>query len=368
MNVGVPREIKPDEYRVALTPVGAEMLAAAGHEVFVEAGSGEGSGFRDRDYRRHGATIIPQAASLWERANLIVKVKEPQPEEIEHIRPGQIVFTYLHLAASRELTDKLLQTCATCIAYETVRDERGRLPLLEPMSEIAGKMAVQEAVKYLEKSTGGRGILIGGVPGTPRGHVTVLGAGTVGSMAARVAAGVGATVSLLDIDLYRLRHLAEVMPPNVEMLHSNPQSIREQLPRADVVIGAVLITGGRAPTLVRREDLKLMKTGAVIVDVAVDQGGCVETTRPTTHHDPIYLVDGIVHYGVANMPGAVSRTSTIALTQATLPYVLALANNPAEAIASDPGLAQGVNIKDGKVACPRVAEAFGLPYEKPRER
>jgi len=347
-----------------MTPVGVEMLTAAGHRVLIQQGAGEGSGIPDDHYSRHGAEIAATAAEVWDGAEMVVKVKEPQPAEIEKLREGQIqiLFTYLHLAASRKLTEGLLASGATCIAYETVEDAAGRLALLEPMSEIAGKMAVQEAAKYLERPMGGRGVLLGGVPGTSPGYVMVIGGGTVGSMAARVAAGFGASVVVLDIDLYRLRHLDEVMPPNVTLLHSNPQTIRKHLKIADAVIGAVLIAGARAPRLVTREDLKTMKPGSVIVDVAVDQGGCVETIRPTTHHDPVYTVEGIIHYGVANMPGAVSHSSTFALTNATLPYVLKLANKGLdEAIESDPGLALGVNIRDGKLLCRAVADAFRMP-------
>lgn len=360
MVVGVPREVKADEGRVAIAPVGVELLTDAGHRVLIQSGAGEGSGIPDADYAKHGAEIVPDMAAVWAGAQLIVKVKEPQAQEMALIRNDHVLFTYFHLAASRELTEALLRTGATCIAYETVEDSKGRLPLLEPMSEIAGKMAVQEAAKYLEKPAGGRGVLLGGVPGTAPGHVMILGGGTVGSMAARVAAGLGASVVVLDIDLYRLRYLAEVMPPNVVLLHSNPHTIRQQLSIADAVIGAVLIKGGRAPRLVRREDLKRMRPGAVIVDVAVDQGGCVETIRPTTHHDPVYTVDGIIHYGVTNMPGAVSRTSTFALTNATLPYVLKLANLGVDgALAADPGFARGLNIRAGQITCKAVADAFG---------
>jgi alanine dehydrogenase len=360
MIIGVPKEIKADEYRVGMTAVGVEMLTGAGHRVLIERGAGEGSGIADAHYERFGAQIVTSAADVWSEAEIIVKVKEPQPDEIEQIRPGQLVFTYFHLAASRELTEGLLGTGATCIAYETVEDREGRLPLLEPMSEVAGKMAVQECAKYLERPMGGRGVLLGGVPGTMPAHVMIIGGGTVGTMAAGVAAGFGASVVVLDIDLYRLRRLAEIMPPNVTLLHSNPHTIRKHLGIADAVIGAVLVAGARAPRLVSREDLKAMKPGSVIVDVSVDQGGCVETIRPTTHHDPTYVVEGILHYGVANMPGAVSHTSTFALTNATLPYVMKLANlGLDDALESDPGLALGVNIRDGEITCEAVAQAFG---------
>jgi len=362
MIVGVPAEVKEDESRVGITPVGVEMLTEAGHRVLIQKGAGEGSGVSDEVYGRNGADVVPDAAEVWAHAELVVKVKEPQPDEIARVRDGQIVFAYFHLAASRELTEGLMVSGATCVAYETVEDAAGRLPLLEPMSEVAGKMAVQEATKYLERPMGGRGILLGGVPGVAPAHVVVLGAGTVGSLAARVAAGFGASVVVLDVDLYRLRYLDEIMPPNVTLLHSNPHTIREQLDIADAVIGAVLIRGARAPKLVRREDLKRMKPGAVIIDVSVDQGGCVETIHPTTHHDPVYLVDGILHYGVTNMPGAVSRTSTFALTNATLPYVLQIADQGLDAaIEADPGLGLGLNVRGGKLLCEAVAEAFGMP-------
>jgi len=361
MIIGVPTEIKDDEYRVGMTPVGVELLTGAGHRVIVQRGAGAGSGITDRDYSKHGAEIVPGANQVWASAEMIVKVKEPQAVEIDQIINGQIVFTYFHLAASRELTERLLATGGTCVAYETVEDAAGRLPLLEPMSEIAGKISVQEAVKYLGKPMGGRGVLLGGVPGIAPGHVMIIGGGTVGSMAARTAAGLGASVVVMDIDLYRLRYLADVMPPNVSLLHSNPHTIRQHLAIADAVIGAVLIPGARAPRLVRREDLKTMKPGAVIIDVAVDQGGCVETIRPTTHHDPVYTVDEILHYGVANMPGAVSRSSTFALVNATLPYVMKLAAKGLDGAAkADPGLALGVNIRDGKLLCRAVAEAFDM--------
>ena len=365
MIVGVPTEVKADEYRVAIVPVGVELLVRAGHEVLVQEGAGEGSGLEDAVYTEHGAEIVSDAEEIWERAGLVVKVKEPQPPEARVLRPGQILFTFLHLAADRDLTEALLTTGSACVAYETIHDAEGRLPLLQPMSEIAGKMAAQEAAKYLEKPMSGRGLLLGGVPGVAPGHVLVLGAGTVGTCAARVAAGLGASVALLDVDLYRLRHLSEVMPANVSLLHSNPHTVREQLVLADAVIGAVLIPGARAPNLVTRPDLSLMKKGAVIVDVCIDQGGCVETIRPTTHHEPTYTVDGVVHYGVTNMPGAVGRTSTFALTNATLPYVLKLANDGIDgAMASDPGFASGLNIRDGKLTCRAVAEAFGMGWEQ----
>ncbi len=361
MIVGVPKEVKKDEYRIALTPVGAEMLTRAGHQVLVQQSAGEGSGISDDLYVNNGAEIVSDTDEVWRRSEMIVKVKEPQPEEIARSQQGQILFTYFHLAASRELTDALMASGSTCVAYETIYDSEGRLPLLTPMSEVAGKMAVQEAAKYLEKPMTGRGLLLGGVPGVSPGHVVIIGGGIVGTMAAQVAAALGATVVILDIDLYRLRYLSEIMPKNVVMLHSNPHTIRAQIAKADAVVGAVLIPGARAPQLICRDDLKTMKPGSVIVDVSVDQGGCVETIRPTTHTDPTYIVDGVVHYGVANMPGAVSRTSTFALTNATVPYVLAIANKGLDAVMeADPGFAEGVNIRDGKLLCKAVAEAFDL--------
>ena len=360
MIIGIPKEIKKDECRVALTPVGAELLTRGGHTVLVQRAAGEGSGIKDDLYTANGARIVDTVDEIWQRAELVVKVKEPLKEEYTKLRPGQLLFTYLHLAASRELTDGLVASGATCIAYETIRDKHGRLPLLTPMSEVAGKMAVQEAAKYLEKPMTGRGILLGGVPGVAPGHVVVLGGGVVGTMAATVAAALGASVAMLDVDLYRLRYLSEIMPRNVVMLHSNPHTIREQIAIADAVIGAVLIPGARAPRLVCRADLATMKPGSVIVDVSVDQGGCVETIKPTTHSDPTYIIDEVVHYGVANMPGAVSRTSTFALTNATLAYVVNLANKGVDTMmAADAGFAQGVSIREGKLLCPAVIAAFG---------
>lgn len=361
MIIGVPKEIKKDEYRIALTPVGVELLKRGGHDVLIQRGAAEGTGITDEEYVKEGAEICDTAQEIWSRSEMIVKVKEPLPEEVAQIQEGQVVFTYFHLAASRELTEGLIKTGSTCVAYETITDSQNRLPLLTPMSEVAGKMAVQEAAKYLEKPMTGRGLLLGGVPGVTHGNVLIIGAGVVGTMAARVAAALGANVALLDVDLYRLRYLDEVMPRNVTLLHSNPHTIRMHLTQADAVIGAVLIPGARAPQLVSKDDLASMKTGAVIVDVSVDQGGCIETIKPTTHSDPTYTIDGVVHYGVANMPGAVSRTSTFALTNATLPYVLQLANKGVDQAAADnPGLAKGVNIKKGKLLCEAVAEAFNM--------
>jgi len=363
MIIGVPKEIKTNENRVALVPAGAEALVQAGHRVLVERGAGEGSGFDDDAYARAGATIVNTAAEVWEGAEMIVKVKEPIEPEWPLMRRDQVIFTYFHFAASEQLTRAVMESGAVAIAYETVQLPTGELPLLTPMSEVAGRLAVQQGAKYLEKYFGGRGVLLGGVPGVAPATVVILGGGTVGSNAARMAAGLGARVVILDVSLNRLRYLSEVMPGNVMLLYSNRHNILTQLEQADLLIGAVLVPGAKAPKLVRREDLKRMKTGAVVVDVAVDQGGCIETIRPTTHEDPIYVVDGVIHYGVANMPGAVPYTSTLALTNATFPYALTLANKGwREACRGDRSLALGVNVVDGKVTYPGVAEAFGLPY------
>ena len=365
MIVGIPKETKRDEYRVALLPVGVEELVRAGHAVLVERGAGAGSGLTDEAYEACGAALVDTAVEVFARAEMIVKVKEPQAPELTLIRPGQTVFTYFHFAADRRLTEGFLATGATAVAYETLRDDRGRLPLLIPMSEVAGRMSIQEGAKYLEKPQMGRGILLGGVPGVAPAHVTVLGAGTVGANAAKVAAGFGASVGLLDTSLERLRYLDDVTPPNVDCLYSDRHTIREQISRADLVIGSVLIPGARAPHLIERDDLKLMKPGAVIIDVAIDQGGCVATSRPTTHASPTFVVDDILHYCVTNMPGAVGRTSTYALCNATLPYVLQLATHGVEAAAaSSPAILSAVNIYRGRLMCRAVADAFGLPCEK----
>jgi alanine dehydrogenase len=363
MIIGVPKEIKANENRVALVPGGAEALTHAGHTVLLEQGAGVGSGFDDAAYIDVGARIVPAAQQVWDDADMIMKVKEPIKSEWPHMRAGQVIFTYFHFAASQELTDAVIQSGAVAIAYETVQLPTGELPLLTPMSEVAGRMSVLEGAKYLEKFFGGRGILVGGVPGVEPATVVILGGGIVGSNAARMAAGVGARVVILDVSLNRLRYLADVMPANVIPLYSNRRNILEQIEKADIVIGAVLLPGAKAPNLIRREDLKRMMPGSVIVDVAVDQGGCVETIRPTTHEDPIYVVDGVIHYGVANMPGAVSRTSTLALTNATFPYALTLANKGwADACRQDRALALGVNVVGGRVTYPGVAEAFGLEF------
>jgi alanine dehydrogenase len=363
MIVGVPREVKSDEYRVAMLPVGVEELTQAGHTVLIEAGAGTGSGIADSQYQAVGATIVAEAGEIWSTADLVVKVKEPLAEEWPHLRPEQTLFTYFHFAADERLTTAILDSGITAVAYETLRDSRGGLPLLTPMSEVAGRMSIQEGAKYLERPQEGRGILLAGVPGVAPADVAILGGGVVGSNAAKVAAGLGATVRILDVNLDRLRYLDDIMPPNVTTLYSDRHTILESIERADLVIGAVLITGARAPRLVRREDLGRMKNGSVIVDVAIDQGGCVETARPTTHRNPTYLVDGVVHYCVANMPGAVGRTSTYALCNVTLPYVLQLARLGWRSLAAaDPGVAAGVNITGGRVTNLAVAQTFGLPY------
>ena len=363
MRIGVPREVKSDEYRVAMLPVGVEELTRAGHEVLIESGAGTGSGLSDEMYVSNGARLVSTAAEVWAAADLIVKVKEPQPAEWPHLRAGQLVFTYFHLAASEDLTKNLLATGITAIAYETLRGAKGDLPCLTPMSEVAGRMSIQEGAKYLERPQLGRGILLAGVPGVAPAHIAILGGGVVGKNAARIAAGFQADVVILDVSVDRLRYLEDIMPPNVNTVFSDRHNIREQLQLADLVIGAVLVEGARAPRLITREDLKLMKPGAVIIDVAVDQGGCVETTRPTTHSSPTYVVDGIVHYCVTNMPGAVGRTSTHALCNVTLPYVMRLANQGLQtATANDPGFANAINLHQGRVTNRPVAETFQLPY------
>jgi len=366
MKIGVPKEIKANENRVALVPAGAEALVAAGHTVVVESGAGEGSGFPNDVYKAAGAQIVPEAAAVWREADMIMKVKEPIAPEWPRMRRGQTIFTYFHFAADEKLTRAHLESGATCIAYETVELPSRELPLLTPMSEVAGRMAVQEGAKYLEKLYGGRGVLLGGVPGVAPAKVVILGGGIVGINAAKMAAGMGAKVVVLDISLERLRYLSDVMPANVQLIYSNRHNIVEQIATADLVVGAVLIPGAKAPKLVRREDLKLMRPGAVIVDVAVDQGGCIETIHPTTHENPTYVIDGIIHYGVANMPGGVPRTSTLALTNATLPYAVQLANKGwRQAVADNAALLKGVNVVEGRVTYPAVAEAFGMEYVSP---
>jgi alanine dehydrogenase len=368
MIVGVPKEIKTNENRIALVPGGAEALVQAGHTVYVEESAGEGSGFPDEAYIAAGAQMLDTAEEVWQQAEMIMKVKEPIAVEWPRMRQDQVIFTYFHFAASEPLTRAVMDSGCVAIAYETVQLPTGELPLLTPMSEVAGRMSVLEGAKYLEKFFGGRGVLLGGVPGVTPGKVVVLGGGIVGSNAARMAAGLGARVVILDVSLNRLRYLADVMPANVSTLYSNRYNVLEQIKDADLVVGAVLLPGAKAPNLVRREDLKTMSPGSVIVDVAVDQGGCVETIKATTHEDPIYVVDGVIHYGVANMPGAVSRTSTLALTNATFPYALTLANKGWKAACrEDRALALGLNVVDGEVVYPGVADAFGFDY-KPVEQ
>ena len=363
MLIGVPKEIKPSEKRVALTPGGVETLRHHGHDVIVETNAGIGSGFTNDDYIAAGAKIIDTAAEVFAQADMIMKVKEPIAPEYNLIRKGQTLFTYFHFAASRELTEAMVNSGATCIAYETVQKSDGSLPLLIPMSEVAGRMAPQEGAKYLEHPMGGRGVLLGGVPGTKPASVIVLGGGVVGTNAAKIAAGFGARVTMFDTNLYRLRYLDDVMPKNVITQMSTKANIREAVKTADLVIGGVLIAGAKAPHLVTRDMLKTMREGSVSVDVSVDQGGCVETCKPTTHADPTYVVDGVVHYGVANMPGAVPYTSTIALTNATLPYAVQLANHGwKDACKASKELELGLNVVDGKVVYEAVAEAFGMEY------
>jgi alanine dehydrogenase len=369
VRIGVPREIKAFEYRVSLRPAGAELLTQDGHEVWVERDAGRGSGFLDEEYARAGARIVDSADEVWAASELILKVKEPVPAEYPRLRRGQTVFTYFHFAASGELTRAVLDAGVVALAYETVELPEGGLPLLVPMSEVAGRMAIQEGAKYLEKYFGGRGVLLGGVPGTPRAEVLILGGGIVGINAAKIAAGMGAHVTILDVNLERLRYLDDVMPANVTTLLSDPAAIRDGIRISDLVVGAVLLPGAKAPHLVKRADLATMQEGSVIVDVAVDQGGCIETTRPTTHEDPTYVVDGVLHYCVANMPGAVPRTSTIALTNATFPYARRLARHGwREACRRDESLRRGLNVIEGDVTHPGVAEAFGLPHADPAGR
>lgn len=361
MIIGVPTEVKTDEYRVAILPVGVQELIERGHQIIVQAGAGLGSGLADHEYLRAGAQMVASGADVFSQADLIVKVKEPQPEEYSLIRPGQLLFTYFHFAASRQLTDAMLACGGSCFAYETLRDEQGKLPLLTPMSEVAGRMSIQEGAKYLERPQMGRGILLGGVPGVAPAHITILGGGVVGANAAKIAAGFQADVAILDVNLDRLRYLDDIMPANVNCLYSDRYTVLEQIQRADLVIGSVLIPGAKAPQLVRADDLKKMKNGSVVIDVAVDQGGCIETSRPTTHSDPTYIVDEVVHYCVANMPGAVGRTSTFALCNATLAWVIRLAElgEGATKLSAGP-LREALNIHDGKVTNQAVAAAFGM--------
>ena len=362
MVIGVPKEIKTNENRIALVPAGAEALVGAGHTVYVEKDGGVGSGFPDQAYIDAGAQILPTADEVWQKADMIMKVKEPIAVEWPRMKRDQLIYTYFHFAAAEDLTRAVIDSGAVALAYETVELPSGELPLLTPMSEVAGRMAVQEGAKYLEKVFGGSGILLGGVPGVAPGEVVIIGGGVVGINAAKMAAGLGAHVTILDISLDRLRYLDDVLPANVDTAFSNRYNILEAIARADLVVGAVLLPGAKAPNLIKRDDLKRMKPGSVIVDVAVDQGGCVETIKPTTHEKPTYFVDGILHYGVANMPGGVPRTSTLALTNATLPYALRLARDGWKtACRNDRALQLGLNVVGGKVVYPGVAEAFGLP-------
>jgi len=361
MIIGVPREVKMDEYRIAMLPVGAQLLTKDGHTILIEKDAGLGSGFSNEEYVKAGATIIDFATDLFQRSEMIVKVKEPQPAEITMLRPGQMVFCYFHFASSRELTHQCLKRGIAAVAYETLADEHGRLPLLTPMSEVAGKMSVQEGTKCLERPMMGRGILLGGVPGVAPANVLVLGGGVVGSNAARVAAGLGANVTIMDVNLNRLRQLDEIMPPNVTTVFCEPHAVEQYALDADLVVGSVLLPGAVAPKLITSELVSKMKKGSAIVDVCIDQGGCCETSRPTTHTNPVYVIDDVVHYCVANMPGAVGRTSSHALCNATLSYCRELASMGLDGfLQQSPGHAAALNLRDGKITCPAVAEAFPM--------
>lgn len=363
MIIGIPKEIKNNENRVGATPAGVKELVKHGHTLYVQHTAGEGSGFSDEEYIAAGATILPTIEEVYGIAEMIIKVKEPIEPEYSLVKKGQVLFTYFHFASDLPLTEAMIKSGAICIAYETVRDRQGTLPLLIPMSEVAGRMSIQEGARFLEKPQGGRGVLLGGVPGVKPAKVLVLGAGVVGRNAALMAAGLGADVTITDISLPTLRHCAETMPRNVKTLYSSQHNIEQELPHTDLVIGSVLIPGAKAPHLVTKEMVKLMRPGSVMVDVAIDQGGCFETSHPTTHDNPTFEVDGVIQYAVANIPGAVPYTSTLALTNATLPYALRLADlGWKEACRKDAGLADGVNIEDGKVTFKAVAEAFDLPY------
>lgn len=363
MIVGVPKEIKPDEYRVALVPAGVEEMLKHGHTVLVEKGAGLGSAIPDEEYKRAGAKLVDNFKEIYNQSQLVMKVKEPLPDEYPFLKEGQIVFTFFHFAASKKLTDTVVKSKIVAIAYETIRDEHGQHPILTPMSEIAGRMSIQEGAKYLENPTQGRGILLGGVPGVAPAEVVIIGGGVVGTNAAKVAAGFGARVSLLDINVNRLRHLDDIMPKNVVTLMSNARNIRERVAAADVLIGAVLIEGARAPRVVTKEMVQTMKAGAVIIDVAIDQGGCVETSKPTTHSNPVYREYDVIHYCVTNIPGAVACTSTHALTNVTLPYAIAIADKGYERAAREnPAILRGMNIVNGMLANKAVADVFGLSY------
>ncbi len=363
MIIGVPKEIKNNENRVAVTPAGVKELVAHGHKVYVQQTAGNGSGFSDTDYQTAGAEMLPSISDVYAKAEMIIKVKEPIEAEYPLVQQGQVVFTYFHFASELALTEAMLKSGAVCIAYETVQLTDKSLPLLIPMSEVAGRMSVQEGARFLEKPQGGRGILLGGVPGVKPARVLVLGGGIVGKNAALMAAGLGAEVTIADISLPTLRHLSEVMPKNVKTLFSSTHNIEQELPSTDLVIGSVLVPGAKAPHLITKQMLSLMKPGSVIVDVAIDQGGCFETSHPTTHANPVYMLDNILHYAVANIPGAVPFTSTLALTNATLPYAIRLADlGWKEACRKDPALALGVNIVSGEITYKAVADAFNLPY------
>jgi len=364
MIVGILKEIKAEENRVCMSPGGVEFMRQHGHQILVEKNAGKASGFTNATYQKAGAEIADSPADIFKRAKMIMRVKEPQPFELKLIRKGQIYFSYLHLAASEELTRALAKSKAVCIAYETIQKVDGSLPLLTPMSEVAGPMAIQQGAKYLEMAQGGHGVLLGGVPGVDPGTVAIIGGGAVGINAAKMASGLGAKVYILDVDLDRLRYLSDVMPSQCVTLMSSPAAIRDVLPKADLVVGAVLVPGSKTPTLVTREMLSTMKKGSVMVDVSIDQGGCFETSRETTHANPIYTVDGIVHYAVSNMPGALPRTSTLALNNATLPYAVEIANKGwKKAMQQNPEIKAGANVVEGKVTYKGVAETFGLKYE-----
>lgn len=361
MIIGVPKEVKPDEYRMAMLPVGAQLLIQDGHSVLIEKDAGLGSGFTNHDFEKVGAEIIDSADEVFQRSDMIVKVKEPQPEEIERLKEGQILFCYFHFASSRELTLQCLEKNISAVAYETLTDDQGHLPLLTPMSEVAGKLSIQEGAKCLEKPMMGRGILLGGVPGVPPANVLILGGGVVGTHAAKVAAGLGANVTIMDISLDRLRHLDEMMPPNVTTVFCEPHAIERYAILADLVVGSVLIPGALAPKLISRDLVAKMKKGSVIVDVCIDQGGCSDTSKPTTHGNPVYVVDEVVHYCVTNMPGAVGRTSTYALCNATLAYCRELANLGLQGfLKKSPGREAALNMHAGIITCPAVAEAFPM--------
>jgi alanine dehydrogenase len=359
MIIGVPQEIKKDEYRVALLPVGVELLRKDGHRVLLQKGAGEGSGYGDASYQEAGAELVETAAELYEQAELVIKVKEPQPEEIARFRPGQIIFCFFHFAGSRLLTEACLKSGIAALAYETLTDQSGHLPLLTPMSEVAGKMAVQQGAKCLERPMGGKGVLLGGVPGVSPANVLIIGGGVVGTNAARIAAGFGAHVVIMDINTERLRYLDSIMPANVSTVYSDPHAIQEHAQAADVLVGAVLVPGEKAPLLIDRPVLQAMKQGSVMVDVCIDQGGCCVTSRPTSHSDPVFVEEGVIHYCVANIPGAVSSTSTKALCNATLPYCRELAQSGLDAfVKKSPGRAAALNMRDGKLLCPAVAKSF----------